>query len=425
MNRSVVVTPNNKHDEFQSLTVSEIIWFVFLNLLLFEPFIRQFVASAQYIDEAFAVMLVLDAICRIAFAKRGKHFITPFEQTALGLLIMFVLLGLAENMMAGVQTKLSPIAIDIFACLKFPLALCAGYVVFPSCPRLLELLKGEGKFLLVLMLPFTVINQFTDIGMRYDSRYGLQSFQFMFGHPMQLVLIIVGFLSLFASEWQKNKIWLIFCYLYLVLSLRSTAIAFAAIAAVMLLTDKGNKRVRIGKFVLFGLIAIGLAWNQIVAYFGSGESARRSLYQGSFAIAAQYFPFGSGFATYGSNITEDPRYYSLLYYRYGLSNVWGLSPSYPYFISDTFWPILIGQFGLIGLVIYAISIYLFYRSSVSRALKANLAIYPALLIFVYLIVSSVSSSAFFSPTAIFLAVCLVLTTTKSNRPDLVCSSAIE
>ena len=71
--------------------------------------------------------------------------------------------------------------------------------------------------------------------------------------------------------------------------------------------------------------------------------------QDSLTIAGQLFPLGSGFATFGTYMSGE--YYSPLYYEYGLNTVWGLWPSNPTFVSDSFWPAILAQFGFIGLVV--------------------------------------------------------------------------
>ena len=49
-----------------------------------------------------------------------------------------------------------------------------------------------------------------------------------------------------------------------------------------------------------------------------------------------------------------------LYYKYGFSKLFGLNPTVSSFMSDTFWPMAIGQFGWIfGLIYIGIYIYIF------------------------------------------------------------------
>jgi hypothetical protein len=73
------------------------------------------------------------------------------------------------------------------------------------------------------------------------------------------------------------------------------------------------------------------------------------LYRASFQIAADYFPFGSGLATFGGWISAI--FYSPIYSKYGLESISGLEQGGT-FITDTFWPYIIGQFGILGFFLY-------------------------------------------------------------------------
>jgi len=79
----------------------------------------------------------------------------------------------------------------------------------------------------------------------------------------------------------------------------------------------------------------------------AGAHPRMALYVGSVAIARDFFPLGAGLGRFGSYMSEV--HYSPLYERYGLVRVYGLGPSEPVAISDTFWPMVLGELGPIGL----------------------------------------------------------------------------
>jgi hypothetical protein len=72
-----------------------------------------------------------------------------------------------------------------------------------------------------------------------------------------------------------------------------------------------------------------------------------ALYVGSIAIARDFFPLGAGLGRFGSYMSEVN--YSPLYDRYGLVRVYGLGPQNPLAITDTFWPMVLGELGPIGL----------------------------------------------------------------------------
>jgi hypothetical protein len=78
--------------------------------------------------------------------------------------------------------------------------------------------------------------------------------------------------------------------------------------------------------------------------------ARIALYEGSVAVARDHLPLGGGFGRYGSWMSRVD--YSPLYEEYGLSRIHGLRPSNPRFATDTFWPQVLGETGVIGLAGY-------------------------------------------------------------------------
>lgn len=80
------------------------------------------------------------------------------------------------------------------------------------------------------------------------------------------------------------------------------------------------------------------------------QEARNALYITSFKIAEDCFPLGVGLGRYGSWMSRV--YYSPVYDKYGLSKVHGLSRAVRSFINDTFWPMILGETGILGLFFY-------------------------------------------------------------------------
>ena len=62
-----------------------------------------------------------------------------------------------------------------------------------------------------------------------------------------------------------------------------------------------------------------------------------------------YFPLGTGFATYASDSAF--KNYSPVYIKYGFLSESEVSPA-SYFMNDTFWSIIIAQTGFIGILLY-------------------------------------------------------------------------
>ena len=121
-------------------------------------------------------------------------------------------------------------------------------------------------------------------------------------------------------------------------------------------------------------------------------------------IALDNCPIGTGFASFGSAVTADSGWYSPLYFQYGISSVWGLSQEYSAFISDSFWPTVLGQSGWIGLIAYCGAFVMLIRSILDNA-DSKL---PILLFAAYLLIMSTSESACFNPSSVYLVICSIV-----------------
>ena len=354
------------------------------------------------------LLLVVCAVWSVSSGRRARY-LSAKEIISLVGLFLLILIGIISGFYSNIQIDKTPVLIDIITCIKFPVSLLAGFVVFNNKKHLFKALACEAKLLLVVMLPFALINHFIDIGMRYDNRFGMHSFEFVFGHPGSLASVVAGFSVLFFADKKANGRWLALCWLYLILTLRSTAIAFAVISLFVRLFYSGKGHISLWKMALIVLLALAFGWSQILYYFFEVEgSARKELFSIGLQVADRYFPLGSGFATFASNITSRPEYYSQLYYQYGLQGIYGLSPSNPAFLSDSFIPTIVAQFGWLGLIVYINVLVLIFIGSVSRLTALSKRTDSVVIGFIFLCLSSVGSSAFFHPMAVYIAICITL-----------------
>ena len=78
---------------------------------------------------------------------------------------------------------------------------------------------------------------------------------------------------------------------------------------------------------------------------------RTALYATSLAVARDHLPLGAGLGRFGSPMSRSV--YSPLYEEYRLTLVFGLSQDNPQAVTDTFWPMLLGETGPIGVAAYA------------------------------------------------------------------------
>jgi hypothetical protein len=201
--------------------------------------------------------------------------------------------------------------------------------------------------------------------------YGDSAIVYIFNHPSRLATtaIISALLYLFSVILTRHgRILLVDLLIFLLIlsislfSERAKAYGFFVAAVVILIFFFINRfgrgllslRNMLLIFGVVGLLVYYVTFNKLFFYFVEGVEvvemfARPALYFASFDIAIDYFPFGAGFSSFGSYYSGI--YYSPLYFDYGLSNLWGLTPDYPWFISDTFFPMVLAQFGFFGLFV--------------------------------------------------------------------------
>ena len=97
-------------------------------------------------------------------------------------------------------------------------------------------------------------------------------------------------------------------------------------------------------------------------YFGRATPAPRVLmYRGAVNIADQQLPLGAGFGRWGS--AEAMTHYSPEYIARGFNTMYGLAPHSPInYATDTFWPIVIGEAGWLGLAFYVVALWKMYAA---------------------------------------------------------------
>ncbi len=133
--------------------------------------------------------------------------------------------------------------------------------------------------------------------------------------------------------------------------------------------------------------------------------ARVALYTGSFRIARDHFPLGAGVGRYGSHMSRVE--YSPVYSEYGLDRIGGLRERNPRYITDTFWPMILGEFGVGGLAAYGLllasvglAIWRAGRSATDAMTRAFLT--GTLAVLVAALVESLATPMFTSPPRSYL-----------------------
>jgi len=149
--------------------------------------------------------------------------------------------------------------------------------------------------------------------------------------------------------------------------------------------------------------------------------ARVALYETSVLVGRDSFPLGSGLGRYGSWLSRE--HYSPLYHDYHLDDVRGLRPAQPAVgerrakvaapsATDTFWPAILGEMGVIGLIAYlgfmaTLGWMLWFEVRREDGLALRTFRLAAGMVFAQAILESAASSMFYSPPRVYLVYLVV------------------
>ncbi|MDR2119745.1 MAG: O-antigen ligase domain-containing protein [Tannerella sp.] len=167
---------------------------------------------------------------------------------------------------------------------------------------------------------------------------------------------------------------------------------------------------------------IYVAWGKISLYFYQVLSdemdkdlvARFVLYRTMPEVLHDYFPFGSGFASFGTY--SSGQYYSDLYAQYGIEYIYGLSKAYHDFISDTFYPSL-AQFGAAGIVLFVLFwIYILKRAFMNYRKSPDIKLLQiAILIVCFLGIENTTGSTFTAQGGFFVMMLMGVVLSERRR----------
>ncbi|MBN3038433.1 MAG: hypothetical protein JW869_03325 [Candidatus Omnitrophica bacterium] len=331
-------------------------------------------------EEAILLMLFSTTVLRkAALGEKWKK--SSIDLPLILLVVIAAISSFANNIVAYKVASF-----DLFILLK---SFLIFYIFYDFPFKKEDVVKISKVFfgISVLVLLFGVVDLLAPAGFRnlinnklfIDYRFGIPAIQSVFVHPgvfgWFMAFCACFTLAFFIILRGKGSLFLSICFsLGLLFSMRLKPVLglAAAIFAALMLTP-GAKKVRF--LFVAGLIILLLASifgdkvnmlfeDKIYSYLRAPDlsrQARNVLYATSLRIAKDFFPFGSGLGTFAGWISS--LYYSPLYSQYGISTVYGLQKG-GRFITDTFWPYIIAQFGFFGCVCYVWILFSIIKSVV-------------------------------------------------------------
>lgn len=395
----------------KSVTVrrTAVFWF-WMILFLLQNGIQQKLDVFQYADELFALLVIPLFLLRLAQNRIDLRW-TGKRSVFLLLFLIFLLSGWCGFLRYHYQPFLNAVK-DSYVNLKFFMAIGTAYLLFEgetdegqTKKYIWPLLNGLVVFLFVFCLADLCFGIYST-----ETRGGLRAVKLFYSAYTFLVgnCVLLSSVCLWFYREKRSRIILPLALLaFTMLSTRRVKAMGAVACVLMIYLLVLYRRQRISKKIKIlacGVVAAAAAAGiyQIVSYYYlmGVESARAVLTVAAPFIAADHFPFGTGWGTYGSAFSTVP--YSPVYGMYRMSGVWGISPDYPNFVSDTFWPMVLAQCGVFGfLALIGILIMMIREIFLWKQEKSVFA--SALLPVLYLLISSTSESAFANPIAVPLA----------------------
>ena len=317
-----------------------------------------------YVDEICAVLLLLLFGYKVFHSKTWE-----FDKTFLfviGVFIFYLIYSIAisSNTTGGILT-------DFVIQIKPYLAFFCVYAIRPNL--------SENKRKIIRQL--TILCGLYVLVIGVAGQVSEDVIRNTFFHPSRLATAssIIAMLYLYCSDYTKtDRILFILLLSIGILSGRSKHFGFFAVCSLMVLFlnksfDMKFNFKNVALFVIMIALAAFVTRDKIYFYFvtggfGDGREAedlyaRMALYFFSIKVFIDYLPFGSGFATYATFASGS--YYSPIYTKYGMENMYGLTKSSPEFIADTYYPAL-AQFGIVGVILF----FWFWIHLAVRAIKA-------------------------------------------------------
>lgn len=279
----------------------------------------------------------------------------------------------------------------------------------------------------ILMYPLVYFG----IDWLYNSeRYGLRCYNFIYGSAgmfsQYCICFFIVLTSSFAFHKQLRFIDLFYLHGLLFIwgmSIRSRAVMIIFVFLALLFLARQNKglsakqflkKVLTTKYILpITAVSLYLTIDQIIHYYDTEDQARSMLLYGGISIFSDYFPWGAGWATYGTEPAAN--FYSPLYNIYGLDTHWALGEGGSE-LTDNYWPSIMAELGLFGLIVMAYLIYLMSKVILNKCVYDRWVMLAMLTYVIFLLVSSTATHVYSSPTTTnFIIITGLILNCNKNR----------
>lgn len=401
-------------------------YYILLTLIymgIFWSFIQYSITGLfSYWDELYAMIFIPVFVYDVI----NKN-IKKVDVVLLIMILAFSFAGLCGNLINS-YASISVVMSDIFLNIKFLICLYLTMFIFGKIDigKYRAKIKKHINLITCLFLILFVLNRMLKIFPIYEIRFGISSEQLIFTHPtfcasaiFYLILLRVMFVhNICLNKIDKDIFFTLLLCVIVLFTLRFKAIATILLFIAIYIYNTYIRQLK-WVIIVLGIVAIlFLSYDHILAYFtgyGLRNYPRGVLLLTSIIIMIDYFPFGTGFGTFGSYMSGV--HYSPVYYIYQISDIYGITKDNYNAMTDQYWPMILGQTGIIGLICM-VCIWGILFVKICRIKACNKMYFiAALSSFIYILVSSTSESAVCNPACIPFAIILGLIFSQDNTTD--------
>ena len=288
-------------DNYIKPKLIDLVLMLILFLFVFNGALSKYISGVFSYIEDFAIIIMLVIFIIQIIRKNGKICLEKHEKAILISYIIIYVLGITGNIVSELQVSTFAILVDILSWTKFFIAYIGlvNIIKKDTADRYYLYFVNFTKFLIVLGLILEILNLTINLELAdkaYD-RFGIRVFS-LFAHPAFTSSIFAGLTSILLFEPKKNKLWIFLGLLLTGATLRAKSIAFICLIIYSLIFLRNNRNVLL-KVLILGIFVGIIGWSQIQSYFLDATASRARVLNTSIEIANDYFPTGSGFATFG------------------------------------------------------------------------------------------------------------------------------
>lgn len=370
------------------------VFIIIFYLLVFQNIFQSKIKIFSYLDEGFTYITVF---CALIFILISRKNISRHVAKLIFLIIIILICGITGNLIYDYQSITNAFK-DVIIVFKSTIVYISTLIIF----RNFDIFKYDKQisfhlnFITAIIFTLSIINLFVPIFPYYDYRWGINTQMLFFSHPTYLASTCALIICILVGLSKRNKynyISVLELSIVIIFSGRIKAIAFVIAYLFISFLIINNKKIKLVNLVLLAIPIVLVSYKRVLNQMVlNDEYPRAILNRYGFIIANDHFPIGSGFGTFGSFISGE--FYSDIYYKYGISRVYGLTRDFHPTINDSFWPMVFAQFGYIGfiamfLIILDITLQLFKNKSNDKCYFLG-----GFGLILYLLISSTSESSF-------------------------------